>query len=427
MSLRRPHPGQTEVIRQARRFNVVACGRRWGKTILGVDRVVRPALKGYPAAWFAPEYKLLLEAWREVKATLGQAAIPNEQEKRLSLVTGGSIDFWAFDNNPMAGRSRKYRLVVIDEAAHATKLAESWKRAIRPTLTDYRGEAWFLSSPNGRNEFARLFDLARSGEDPEWAAFQRPTTDNPFIDPAEVESAKRDMTIEEWRQEYGAEFLDVTGAAWFKRFDERTNVSVEAEYDPKLPVLLGVDPGVHTGAVWVQVAPRADGGHEVRVFADYYAFDIPAEAAARGVLAEGQARCGGRRDKAYMDPAGESRTAVGVTVAAEYARAGLDRLERWPTYPGSVLDGLNLLGAFVAPAAGPTALRVHPRCRHLIAAFQAYSRKQVAGQWTDRPEDPQHPHEDLMDALRGVLLARFPEGRRPERVPHARVNPRHLF
>lgn len=423
-----PHDGQWEVIRNARRFNVVACGRRWGKTVLGIDRIIRPALEGFPVAWFAPEYKLLLEAWREIKALLGDIADPNEQEKRLSLDTGGSVDFWAFDNNPLAGRSRKYKRVIVDEAAHAALLSESWKRAIRPTLTDYRGDAWFLSSPNGRNEFARLFDLARSGDHPEWRAFQRPTVDNPHIDPAEVESAKLDMSEEEHRQEYGAEFLDVSGAAWFRKFDATEggdHVTEAAEFDPRVSVILGIDPGVHTGAAWMQVVPTPGGRHEVRVIADYYSYDQPAEADAVAMLEVGRRHCGGRRDHAYVDPAGDSPTAVGVVVTGEYARAGLGNLTPWPNFPGSVLASLNLLGAFLAPAAGPPSLKIHPRCRHTIAAFQGYSRMQKAGQWLDRPVDPQHPAEEMIDCIRGPLLARFPSGRRPPsnlpRVPIGRA------
>jgi hypothetical protein len=48
------------------------------------------------------------------------------------------------------------------------------------------------------------------------------------------------------------------------------------------------------------------------------------------------------------------------------------------------------------------------------------------GQWIDKPMDPQHPHEDLIDSLRGGLLAKFPEGRKP--VPKlATVKARRVF
>jgi hypothetical protein len=52
------HPAQSLVIQQAKRFNVVCCGRRWGKTVLGMDRLIHPALQGKPVAWFAPKLPL---------------------------------------------------------------------------------------------------------------------------------------------------------------------------------------------------------------------------------------------------------------------------------------------------------------------------------------------------------------------------------
>jgi hypothetical protein len=100
---------------------------------------------------------------------------------------------------------------------------------------------------------------------------------------------------------------------------------------------------------------------------------------------------------------------VGPTVTGEYQRAGL-KLEPWPVRP--VADGLALVNSFVA-SGDPPALTVHPRCRHLIDAFANYKRAKRSNQYIDRPEDEQHPHEDLLDPLRGGLQSRFPEGRRP--------------
>ena len=57
-------------------------------------------------------------------------------------------------------------------------------------------------------------------------------------------------------------------------------------------------------------------------------------------------------------------------------------------------------------------LIIHPRCAKLKAALQNYTRERTgSGDWLDEPADPQHPHEDLMDALRGGVRDRFPEGR----------------
>ena len=60
------HPAQVKLIQQAKRFNVVCCGRRWGKTVLGIDRLIHPALKGKPVAWFSATHKLMADTWARI-------------------------------------------------------------------------------------------------------------------------------------------------------------------------------------------------------------------------------------------------------------------------------------------------------------------------------------------------------------------------
>src|SRR6516225_11882365 len=106
-----PHPAQRRVIQQAKRFNAVCCGRRWGKTALGMDRLIHPALQGKPVAWFAPNYRLLSEVWRELQALLGPVIVNcNQQERRLELYGGGVVEMWSLDS-PDSGRGRAYALV----------------------------------------------------------------------------------------------------------------------------------------------------------------------------------------------------------------------------------------------------------------------------------------------------------------------------
>src|SRR5262245_48420925 len=99
VKLPRLHPAQAKVMQEAKRFNVVSCGRRWGKTVLGMDRLIRLALQGKPVAWFSPSYKLMADTWRELQHLLKPVTISkNEQEKRLELTSGGSIDLWSLDS-----------------------------------------------------------------------------------------------------------------------------------------------------------------------------------------------------------------------------------------------------------------------------------------------------------------------------------------
>jgi hypothetical protein len=60
-------------------------------------------------------------------------------------------------------------------------------------------------------------------------------------------------------------------------------------------------------------------------------------------------------------------------------------------------------------------MTLHPRCTHLVRALGDYTRAKRANQWMDDHEDPQHPHEDLVDPLCGGLTLGFPEGGMPPR------------
>lgn len=212
VTLPRPHEAQAHVLSEASRFNVMVCGRRFGKTMLGIERACRTALDGYPVGWFAPSYKDSAEAWRELVRTLSAAVVrKSETEKRLELVTGGVIEVWTL-MDPDSGRGRKYKRVIVDEAAKIAKLEEAWTETLRPTLADYRGDAWFLSTPKGRNYFWRLFNMAAEYDD--WRAWQMPTAANPYIAADEIEDARRQLPQSAFAQEYLAEFTDDAGAVF---------------------------------------------------------------------------------------------------------------------------------------------------------------------------------------------------------------------
>lgn len=219
ITLPRPHPRQAEILASPARFRVLACGRRFGKTVYGQHRLIRPLLEGYPCGWFAPSYKYLSEVWRDFQRDLKPViAASNKTERRIELITGGSVEFWSLTDED-AGRSRKYKHVVVDEAAKCRTLEESWNAAIRPTLTDYRGGADFLSTPRGRDFFWRVWTWGQDPHEPDWASWQLPTVCNPHIDPAEIEAARHKTPDRLFRQEFLAEFLENAGGV-FRRVSE---------------------------------------------------------------------------------------------------------------------------------------------------------------------------------------------------------------
>lgn len=234
IKLPQPHTGQRVLMDEERRFNVACMGRRFGKSAFGVNRLVKYGYcQNQPVAWFAPQYKLLDEAWRETKARLLGAIInTDKQQHRLELRGGGSIDFWTLDN-PDAGRSRKYGLVIIDEAAMARNLEEAWIAAIRPTLADLQGKAWFLSTPKGNNYFKTLFD--RATHDPNWAHWQMPTSTNPYIRKEEIEEMRHDMPSIVFDQEILAQFVDMAGALmkreWIRYLSAPASITITMGVD----------------------------------------------------------------------------------------------------------------------------------------------------------------------------------------------------
>ena len=221
ISLPAPHSAQRRVLTEAHRFNVLACGRRWGKSTLGIDRLVQPALEGFPVAWFAPSYKSLAESWRQIQFALEPVIKSrNNAEVRLELKGNGSVSMWSLDTDVSdMVRGRAYKRVVVDEAALVSALLKSWETAIRPTLADHRGDAWFLSTPRGMNDFRALFARGQDPEREDWASWQMPTSSNPFIAPEEIEAARLDMTEGAFAQEFLAQFISWEGSV-FRRISE---------------------------------------------------------------------------------------------------------------------------------------------------------------------------------------------------------------
>jgi hypothetical protein len=206
VTLSQPHRAQLQIISEAKRFNVLDCGRRFGKSKLAANILSENALEGNPGAYFAPTYKLLEGTFKDILTSLQWLISRKHDNQRIELITGGSIEFWSLEN-PLAGRSRKYKVAIIDEAAFNKNLWQSWTEAIRPTLTDLKGSAWFMSTPKGKNDFYKLWMRGQTGEQ-DWMSWQMPTLSNPHIDPTEIEAARRDLPELAFKQEYLAEFND---------------------------------------------------------------------------------------------------------------------------------------------------------------------------------------------------------------------------
>jgi hypothetical protein len=201
IQIEKAYPAQQRIIDEALRFNVLQCGRRVGKTTLGVMVAIDPALDGHPVGYFAPTYKTMSEVYRQMLKILKPVIeSASKTDQQIRLITGGVIDFWTLQDED-AGRSRKYKRIIIDEGSVVRNLMRVWQESIRPTLTDLRGDAWFLGTPKGRRDFHVLYSKGVSGAKG-WKSWRLETADNPYIHPEEIEEARRDLPKAIFDQEY---------------------------------------------------------------------------------------------------------------------------------------------------------------------------------------------------------------------------------
>jgi len=231
------HAGQREVASHPARFKVLAAGRRWGKTRLGTLMCLDVALNGGRAWWVAPSYPMATVGWRGIKQLARQ--IPGvewrETDRLITLPTGGTIQVRSADR-PDSLRGEGLDFLIIDEAAFVRE--EAWTEALRPALSDRQGRAVIISTPKGRNWFWRAYQRGVSG-DPEWHSWKLPTASNPFIDPAEVEAARRMLPETIFQQEYLAEFIEDAGLV-FRKVRQAT-WTPPAKPEPGRRYVMGVD------------------------------------------------------------------------------------------------------------------------------------------------------------------------------------------
>ena len=275
----RPRPLQREIGRIARdkRFVVLVCHRRFGKTVLGVNLLQQGALmcpRERPrTAYIGPTYKQgKAVAWDYMQYYA--QPIPdvsmNQSELRIDYPNQGQSRIYGADN-PDSLRGIYLDRAVLDE--YGLHPSRTYTEVIGPTLVDRGGSAVFLGTPNGRNQF---FDVAQHAQkrmaagDPEWHYASYPASDTGLLDHAYLEQAKSLMTADEYAQEFECSFeASVKGAIFSKELaearaqDRITTVPI----DPALPVDTDWDLGVlDPTAIWFSQSLRSG---EIRLV-DYY-------------------------------------------------------------------------------------------------------------------------------------------------------------
>lgn len=364
---------QMDALRQldTRRFGVMICHRRWGKTVLAVSRLCRNAANGgetYRGAYIAPTYRQAKDvAWDYLtKIAVACGAEINRTFLSVLFPNGAKISFYGAEN-PDSLRGLDLCDVVIDEVAQMP--APLWSKIILPMLVSSQGSALFVGTPQGKNLLLNIWEEARKDPD-HWVSLMFKASDTGLFKPETIEHARRSMSEEEYLQEYECSFLASLKGSYYGKLLEQAEHEgrlCSVPYNPGSAVITAWDLGFSDStAIWfAQVI-----GQEVHVI-DYYA--------SSGVGLDHYARI--LKDKPYV----YGEHIYPHDVAVSELGTGTTRLEtlRKLGLPGRVLkaarvdDGINAVRMLL-----PRCWFDLERCESGLDALRMYQRD-----WDDKAQD----------------------------------------
>jgi len=190
-----------------KRWTCIVAHRRAGKTLACIADLATCALATKKAnaryAYIAPYHaQAKAVAWDYLKRITAEVARSvSESELQVELVTGSRIRLYDADN-PDALRGLYLDGVVLDEFGDMRP--NVWGEIIRPLLTDRKGWAVFIGTPKGKNHFWQIHETAQRS--PEWLSISLRASETGLIEPNELADARRQMTPEQYAQEFECQF-----------------------------------------------------------------------------------------------------------------------------------------------------------------------------------------------------------------------------
>lgn len=270
-----PRHHQAILHKKLKRFNVLVCHRRFGKTVFAVNEMIdqglRCQLKNPQYCYFAPYYGQVKKiVWNYLKEYCQDIPgfVANEAELKVTIPRPAQKDKITFflmgADNPASIRGIYLDGAILDEYAEYDPTV--WGQVIRPTLSDREGWAIFIGTPKGKNHFYDVYEKGKELED--WFTEIYRASDTGVVKPSELHAAKSSMSDEDYMQEFECSFTASNVGAYYGReiekLEKKKHISA-VPYDPQLTVSTFWDLGMDDStAIWfVQML-----GKEIRVI-DY--------------------------------------------------------------------------------------------------------------------------------------------------------------
>lgn len=373
---------QAQIALDRHRFRVLCCGRRFGKTTLAIDTMKgRAAIPNSRVAYIAPTYQQARDiAWAQLKNDCKQAADTiNESRLEIRLVNGSLIILRGWEAIETL-RGQAFDLIVLDEVAMVRNFWLNWQEVIRPTLTDTKGEALFISTPKGFNHFYDLYNLQE--EDADFKSYHFSTYDNDHIPVEEVDKARMELSSDRFAQEYLADFRKTEGLV-YKEFERERHVFTQM---PEMPVeiIAGVDFGFTNPCAIPNI--EIDATDTWWITSEYYETGKTDTQVAEFVSAK-------RYNQVYPDP--EAPAAI-----AEMRKRGVN-VRDVVKGKDSIKNGIDA----VRERLKANKLKIHVSCINTIMEFETYSYPDKKPDHNEQ-ENPIDENNHMMDAIRYPVFMR---------------------
>lgn len=198
-----------------KRWNVLVCHRRSGKTTATINHLIRDAMltNNSRYAYVAPYFRMAKQiVWDMLKYY--SRPIPsvqfNEAELRADYPNGSRIQLFGADN-PDSLRGLGFWGVVLDE--YSQMPSSIFTEVIRPALVDHEGYAIFIGTPKGRNSFYDIY--SKNKDNPDWYVELLKASESGIVPQEELDDARKNMSLDEYNQEFECSFTASIKGAYY--------------------------------------------------------------------------------------------------------------------------------------------------------------------------------------------------------------------
>lgn len=369
------HPHQARAFNDKARFKFLLVGRRGGKTYLIVEdmlKTISTAPFGAEIFYIGPTlqqaYELIWDALEDRMFELNWKFSPLISKRRFELSNKRRIYVIGAEKIRRIRGHKVYRVYLDEIAFMEQDLGAIW-RAVRPALSDYKGGAVVATTPNGKGTQAYNFYLETLKKQ-DWKAFSWRTIDSPFIDPNEIEDAKREMDEKSFAQEYLAEWQSFEGLAYYN-FNEAMHIKKTEPINTSAPVILSFDFNVNPTSI-LAVQEKVHNDLTLMQFKKEYSQKNSSTIdTVRSFCEDHKDLAGSIRIKVRGDSTGKSRTSV--TGRSDYyyieellMNYGFNfQLEVLPKNP-AIVDRVSVVNAYLKNVKGESRIEIDPSCTELI-------------------------------------------------------------